>query len=220
MTQAKSTPRGLSESTQQMLASSNLSSGSILNSYLSNLITSSSLLWCFWCSVYHPCNRYFSRSVCFWFAADWLPGQHFPTFHVQAKWEQLALFVGALWLKIILKCLFNDFRKITCVEITPDHRCGSYSYSGAMSANWSGMAFLSCNPPLGYEHSLWWPVPKCQNHLYRPASHPKQGWLRSPNRSDIFYFFFLNLFILYPFKASCLLPIFVLVKQTICCRKC
>lgn len=74
MTQAKSTLERTQyqEDTQQMLASSDLGSCPLLNCYHSHLITSSGLLWCFWCRVYHPTNFViFSRSVCFWFA-NWL----------------------------------------------------------------------------------------------------------------------------------------------------
>lgn len=94
MTQAKSTLERTQyqEDTQRMLASSSLSSGSILNCYHPHLITSSSLLWCFWCRVYHPTNFViFSRSVCFWFA-DWLLDSIFLPFSMfKPSGRQLAL---------------------------------------------------------------------------------------------------------------------------------
>lgn len=48
------------------------------------------------------------------------------------------------------KMSFNDFLKITCVEITFSRPQDSYPASGAMSANWKWDGFsVPANPPLG-----------------------------------------------------------------------
>jgi len=124
MTQAKSTlgRTQYQEDTQRMLASSSLSSGSILNCYYPHLITSSPHQAC--CdvsgagSITQPTSLFFpglyvsDLPTDFWTAFSYL----FPCSNQ----------VGDSWLcvtechvvKNYSKMSFNDFLKITCVEIT------------------------------------------------------------------------------------------------------